>query len=113
MDSEKVEFHNVKVPGYQTQHADGALAGVTPSGLIYLSFYLERMPTPQKVTVTLSQGEVEDLKEDGKSGILREINAGVVMNSEVAEEVARILTGLVARAREEEQDSSTEGTEKL
>jgi hypothetical protein len=81
-----VDVHFIKTANYRTYYFDGAFGGLTPKGAIYLDLYLERAATPQSMKMDLGTGspsEVPDTRH-GKSGIVREIECGLIMDIQAA-----------------------------
>ena len=82
-----VTFNFEKVLGYATHHADGVLGGLTPTGDIFFSFYVERPVIPKLVEHEFnadgSLGRI--VKFEGRDGIFREIQTGVIMSKAAAE----------------------------
>lgn len=77
-----VEIHYLKTGNYRTYHADGAFGGITPKGNIYLELFLERHVTPRKVRYELTEDGVlgAPLETEGKSGVVREIECGLILD---------------------------------
>ena len=87
----ELTFHNKINPHYRQIHVDGAIGGITPKGLINISFYAERFPVPQSTTYSVVNGnqlgeKIAD-KEQTKHGIIREYEFGVYMNLEAARDL--------------------------
>ena len=93
----QIDFHFLKSSEYRSYHADGVVGSVTPRGGIYLVFYLERAPIPQKLTMELKEsGELgEELASEGKSGVIRELECGVAMDVDTADRVSNWLARVV------------------
>lgn len=79
---EDITFHYIKTSNYRTFHVDGAYGGLCPNGNIYMEFFVERLPTPKKVTHVLNDnGTLGSPKShEGKEGMVREIESGLVMD---------------------------------
>lgn len=117
--TQKIRFHYIKSSAFRTIHADGVFGGVTPRLNISATFYNERGPLPDQT--------VQDVREDGtlgteileeriiRDGILRELEANIVMDVAVAkslvkwlnEKIALIEKGLVETRQAEDGQSST------
>ena len=97
-----IEIHQIKTAGYSTYHADGAIGGMTPTGMVYLSFYLDRSAIPQKITYEVkADGSFGDVKEvEGKRGIIREVQCGIVMNLAVAEDMLTFMEKVVKQLKQ-------------
>jgi hypothetical protein len=83
---EKVTFHYIKSPSYRVIHVDGALGGVTPSGMLHFSLYSERPAIPRKVTHFLDEkGRLSGVQEiEAREGVVREMDVDAVMTLESA-----------------------------
>ena len=68
---------------------DGAVGSPTPKGDIHITFYLERAPIPVKVTHEIrSEGTLGGIvASEGKTGIIRELQLGVIMDLSCASAV--------------------------
>ncbi len=91
---EEIEFHFIKGNAFRVIYADGILGGIHPNGRhIHMSLFNERQPIPQrtvhKITVaarnedksiSLSVGEEVVSKRISREGIVREIEAEVVLD---------------------------------
>jgi hypothetical protein len=88
----RISFNYRKSPAFRTVHSDGVFGGVSPKGLITMTFFSERAPIPQQVTHELVAGrlgkELEELRVS-LEGILREAEVCVVLDIDMA----RVLVG--------------------
>lgn len=95
-DRKKLEVHYLKMPCYRTYHVDGAFGGIAPNGNLYMELFVERLPTPQVIKHKITpEGLGEEVERQGKQGIIREVEAGVVMNMEVAKVLRSWLDGKI------------------
>lgn len=81
---ETIGFHYLKSSLYRTVHADGAYGGMTPRGLIDVSFYSERRPIPNYLVHSITPAgalgpEIRD-ERISKSGVIRELEVGVIFD---------------------------------
>jgi hypothetical protein len=87
-DKATVEFHYIKGNAFRVVHVDGAMGGITPAGLIFVSLYSERPAIPQimvhDVTETGQIGPERSEERVSKKGIVREIEVGATMSVETA-----------------------------
>jgi hypothetical protein len=89
------QFSYIKSNFFRVIHVDGAVAGAGPTG-VFLSLYSERLPIPQQQVFEINV-EAETLGSEivdrrvARTGIVRELEAGVVMTVEAAEAVAQLL----------------------
>lgn len=80
-----MDVHYLKTGSYRTFHVDGLFGGITPSGKIYTELYIQRYPTPKIITHEIKDSVMGDeINRVGKEGIIREIEAGMVMDVEIA-----------------------------
>lgn len=84
-----IPVHYIKTSNYRSYHADGVFGGLTPNKKIYMEFFLQRQVTPQMIEYKVTdKGELgEEVKREGKEGFVREIEAGIIMDLEVAKVV--------------------------
>lgn len=99
---ENLEFHYLKTNNYRTYHVDGIFGGLTPQGNIYAELFLERAPTPKKVTHRLEKNGTlgEEIARESKRGMIREVEAGVVMDLKTAELFQGWLKEKIEKAKE-------------
>lgn len=90
----QIDFFYMKSQGYRNYHADGAAGGRTPSGELFLNFYVERGAIPQRERYELkADGQLGGLIEsEGKNGIVRDIECGVVLSIRAAKDLRDWLT---------------------
>lgn len=84
--SPTVEFHYMKGNFFRVIHADGAIGGPTPSGLIHMSLFSERPAIPQKLTHSLNaDGTLGAVVETvTKQGVVREMEVDVLLTVNTA-----------------------------
>lgn len=91
----KVTIHNKISGNYRQIHVDGAFGGITPRGLINLSFYAERTPIPKSSEFAIENnyfGTLLNNSEDSKTGVLREFEFGIYADISVAKAIIKLLT---------------------
>lgn len=105
-----IAFHFEKVPNYATHHADGVLGGETPSGDIFLSFFVERPPIPKYIEhEVLPDGRLGDVVGyDSREGIYREIQTGIVMSRTAALALLDRLIALLEDETESDEELKAE-----
>lgn len=103
----------LKSNGFREVACDGALGGPTPNGSLWLAFYTERFPLPRKVRHKLteiddgdaciidSESPAETL--EGLVGIVRNVEFGLYMSVETAEQLHAWL-GRSIKALKNERD---------
>ena len=82
----EVDFHYLKMPGYRTYHVDGFFGGLTPRGTLYMELFVERAVTPQLVRHKIADDGTlgEEVKREGKSGVVREVECGIALDINAA-----------------------------
>lgn len=88
-----IRFFYEKGKYFRVAHVDGVLGGLTPTGDVFLSVYSQRVALPQTIDQKIDPdgklGAVVDTT--GKHGIFREMEIGLVMSAEVANQIAEFL----------------------
>jgi hypothetical protein len=91
----KITFHNKVSDNYRQIHVDGAFGGISPRGLIALSFYAERFPIPKATDFELNEQGIVGAKiqdsPDSKNGIIREFEIGIYMDITATKELHTFL----------------------
>lgn len=104
-ESNTVTFHFIKGPRFESHKIDGAIADYVPGG-ISLAFFVERTAIPQSVTHQFeadgSLGKV--CSATGKDGIVREIQTGIILDLDEAQDLVDQITGLIAKIKETTND---------
>ena len=100
-----VDIHYEKNPQYRTIHTDGAIGGVSPIGMINLAFYSTRHAIPKSINQKLNPDgsmsqEPTTISEDSKSGVIREIEFGVYMNKQTAQDLYNYLKNIFENEHE-------------
>lgn len=97
-----IKFFYEKAKLFRVIHVDGAIGGLTPTRDIFVSLYNQRTALPQTVEQNITPdgklGTVTDTQ--GKHGIFREMEIGVVMTPEVAGQIAEFLMNNARAAKE-------------
>lgn len=87
-ESSKLEFHYIKNNGFCTILGSGVFGGITPQGQLNINFFTERAAIPTKIVYAATQiGDklkLDEIERDGKDGIIREVQCGVLMDINVA-----------------------------
>lgn len=84
---ETIDIHYLKTNNYRTYHVDGIFGGLTPdSKKLYIELFVQRSATPRKIEHEVIHGLVgkETGKREGKEGLIREIESGIIMDMDVA-----------------------------
>ena len=106
-----IEFHYVKSNLFRVVRAEGAMGGLTPSREIFVSLFNERAALPKMIQFSVSpEGQLgPEIKREGKSGIVREMEIGVLINAAAAKHLADFLLAQVKLLEEslpEKKDES-------
>jgi len=91
---ERLEFHYIKSSSFRVIHVDGAHGGVSPRQKIQMAVFSERSPIPQFTAHQVTpEGsgfkvgkEIEGTKIS-KKGVVREVEAELLMDLETAEAI--------------------------
>jgi hypothetical protein len=91
---QRIKFHYIKGQHFRVVHVDGLIGGVTPRGLIHMAVYSERPAIPQVTEHALSEtGMLGDIaSQEGKEGIVREIDVDLMITRTTAIEFRDWLT---------------------
>lgn len=104
-EKDTVTFHLIKSPRFQSLRVDGAFGRISPNGLD-LSFFVERVAIPQQITHEVeSDGTLGKLVgAQGKGGMVRELQAGIVMDLKSAEILHRQLGEMLSNLDQNTED---------
>jgi len=82
----ELDIHYIKSNCYRTFHVDGIFGGVTPVGKIHVATFVERQVLPETVRQKVEpDGKLGlEISRVTKQGITREIEAGLVMDVDMA-----------------------------
>ena len=85
-----IKFHYIKGNFFRVIHADGAIGGITPSRDIFVSLFSERAALPKMIeqTVKLDGSLGDEVAREGKDGIVREVEVGIVLSLNAAQLIA-------------------------
>lgn len=111
-----IKFYYEKGNFFRVIHVDGAVGGMTPSREVFVSLFSQRSALPKSIELAVSpEGKLgAEISRDGKEGIFREMEIGVVMSAHAANDLAQFLLEQVKLINEstfETQDKSV-STEK-
>lgn len=81
-----VKFHYIKGNFFRVVHVDGGIGGITPGRGIFLALFSERAALPKMVEQALKpDGSLgEEVAREGREGLVREIEVGVMLNASAA-----------------------------
>jgi hypothetical protein len=92
---QKIAFDYIKGQYFRVIHADGAIGGLTPQGNIQFALYSERKAIPRRQVHTIKPdlilGDVIPEETVSRDSIVREMDINVVMNPDVAANLAKWL----------------------
>jgi hypothetical protein len=82
----EIDFLYIKTASYRTYHVDGIIGAPTPAGKFYIELFVERQVTPQVIRqkVTPEGALGDEVSREGKTGIVREVEAGIIMDENAA-----------------------------
>ncbi len=121
---QKMRFDYLKSPLFRMIHADGVVGGPTPKGLLFLSFFNERMPIPQQIVHTIDQvesagtafgqptfrarlGEEILAERVSRESIIRETEVGVLLDLPTAEKLHDWLSTQIVQMRRASDNGET------
>lgn len=94
--SSAIQFHYIKNPAFRVLHVDGAYGGITPRGLIHCAVYSERPAivriAEQDFDAVASRPVGDQRTVDSREGIVRELDADLMMSLPTAMELRDWLT---------------------
>jgi len=95
----EVDFIYQKTPTYKNYHADGVFGGITPGGYLHLGFFLERNPIPQKIKMEINPDSTlgKEISQEGKKGIIREFECGVIIDLKTAKKIEKWLKDFIEK----------------
>jgi hypothetical protein len=84
----RLQFDYLKSSLFRVVHADGVVGGLTPRLDIIMNFWSERQPIPRTMIFLLKEDDTlgEEVRSErvSRDAIVREVEAGVVMDLESA-----------------------------
>ena len=99
----RVRFDYLKSGLFRVIHADGVVGGLTPRLDVHMDFWSERFPIPKQVVHALTNdgtlGEEIKSERTTREAIVREVEAGVVLDLETAKALRDWLTDRIAEAQ--------------
>jgi hypothetical protein len=97
-----IEIHYITTPNYRIYNVSGTFGGITPRGKIYLEIFTERNPLPQQETYEITNGKLgnQPLDKQTKTGIVRDVEACLIMDIEDAVSIHNWLGDKIAKHKE-------------
>ncbi len=90
-EAQQVEFHYIKAPSYRSIFIDGAHGGMTPKGLLCMNVFQERPAIPQHEIYKVGKTGLDLISQEGKSGVIRQIEASILMDYNTMKSVQKWL----------------------
>ncbi len=88
----EIKLDYIKAPTFRDIFVDGVFGGVTPRGYIQMAVYNERFSIPQTAVLELNPdgtaGEEILEKRVSRSDVVRDVEANLIMDAELARSVA-------------------------
>lgn len=92
-------FHYLKSNHFRVVLVDGGIGGADGRGRVSMGIYNERRPIPRQTVQSTTQIGGEK-PVDARDGVIREVEAELIMSAEVAEQIGHWLIDRAAQARE-------------
>ena len=95
--NERLTFHYIKSSHFRVIHADGAWGGLTPRLDIHMALYSERPAIPDLIEQEINEDQSlgKEHAIHGKDGIVREVEADIVMSYPTAKALHGWLTQML------------------
>ena len=113
--AQALTFDIIKGNLFRGIHADGAWGGLTPQGLMAVTFYTERFPIPKQISHVVRDGKVaEELLEARmtRENIVREAECCIYMSVKIAESLRDFLSGQIEQYKQIEVERSNKNAPK-
>jgi hypothetical protein len=111
---QRVKVHYIKSNLFRVVHSEGAFGGITPNREIFISLFNERGAIPKVIEFAVTpEGELgQELSRDGKEGVVREMEVGILMSADAAKDLADFLLQQVKLLAESVPEKQGEGVKK-
>lgn len=108
----EITVHYLKSNTFRVIYAEGAHGGVTPNGKIQMALFNERQPIPQQTQLAVEQvgknawkvGKEIEEKRIGRKGLVREVEAEILMNVTAAKKIGQWLLEQAAVAEQLQEE---------
>ncbi|QEG23890.1 hypothetical protein [Mariniblastus fucicola] len=88
----EIEFHFLKSNQFRSIHCDGIFGGVGGDGNLHLTVYSERSAIPKLLVMETQDGVLtKELRREGKTGVIRDVEANLVLGLDTAVELSKWL----------------------
>ena len=117
-EEKELQFHYVKSNFFRVLHVTGAFGGLSPQLFIHMNVFGDRLPLPTLSTQKIDaiEGRSPEVIKEGKQGVIREVEADIVLDIETAKNLVVWLRDkinqaemIVKKAIEEEAKIAGEG----
>ncbi|HYG74228.1 MAG TPA: hypothetical protein VEK08_04410 [Planctomycetota bacterium] len=103
----QISFRYLKSHCFRVIHADGVIGGPSPTGDLHMTVFSQRTAIPRRMVFTLAENgslgsEIKELKES-EPGVVRELEADIIMDITAAKSVIEWLQKHVARMEQAAQ----------
>ncbi len=96
-----ISYRHINSNYFRVIHADGVWGGLTPALKVQMAFYSERSPLPETLTIAIENDKPgKEISRVVDRSIVREIEASVVMDLDVAKSFVTWLNDKIAQAEE-------------
>ncbi len=97
--TKEISVHYIKSNTFRVIYAEGAQGGLSPNGKIQMALYNERQPIPQQTQHAIEQvgkhavkvGKEIVEKRIGRTGLVREVEAEILMDAVAAKRIGEWL----------------------
>jgi len=110
----RVKIHYIKSNLFRVVHSEGAIGGITPNREIFVSLFNERGALPKVIEFAISpEGNLgQEIGREGKEGVVREMEIGVLMSADAAKNLAQFLLHHAKLLEESVPERQEEGLKK-
>ena len=104
----KITIKYIQATDYKIIAANGAYGGVTPKGDIMMNLFVEHATVPESVTHDVVEGKLgpQVATDKGGSMFTRDLQIGVVMSADQAEQIAVWLHGKAEEVKKLKKEGS-------
>lgn len=96
--TQQLDTHFIKNIDFKTVFGSGFYGGFTPSGHLNVFVYTERVPIPKRISFQINPDPSSpsigpEIEREGKSGLIREVQFGVLFDVNTAQALSDWLKG--------------------
>jgi hypothetical protein len=93
---DSLDFHHVESAGFRTTYASGVVASLSLNGMVNLTFYIDRAPTPDLITYKIDGNKIgAETNRIVRSGVLRELQQGILVDVQTATNIIKVLQQMI------------------